>query len=68
MWQFLDNNPIIASPDGIATCKCISKILFEIKCLYNIKNKTMADGIKEFQFLVEKDRLFLYQKRVSIIH
>ena len=28
----------------------------------------MADGIKEFQFLVEKDGLFLYQKLISIIH
>ena len=48
---FLYNNPsyIASSTDCIATCKCHGKILIEIKCHYNIKNKTTADCVKEYQ-------------------
>ena len=61
---FLYNNPsfIAASLDGIATCKCHGKTLIEIKSPYNIKNKTIAGGIKVCQFLEENDGLFSLSK------
>ena len=48
---FLYNNPsyIASSTDCIATGKCHGKILIEIKCHYNIKDKTTADCVKEYQ-------------------
>ena len=61
---FLYDNPsyTAGSPDGTATCKGHGKILIETEFPYNIKNKTIADGKKECQFLVEKDGLFFLSK------
>ena len=62
MAYFCITSYIAASRGGIANCKCHGKILIGIKCPYNIKNKTTAEGIKECQFLVENDRLFCLSK------
>ena len=48
----LKNCPYIAaSPDGLVTCKCHNSKLIEIKCPYSIRNKTIADGYKQCDFL-----------------
>ena len=49
------NYSYIAAPDGIANCKCHGKTLIEIKCPFNIRNKTIQEGVHECLFIVEKD-------------
>ena len=46
---------IAASPDGIANCKCHGKTLIEIKSSFNIRNKTMKEGVHKCLLTVEKD-------------
>ena len=38
---------IAASPNGITDCKCHGKTLFQIKCSFNIRNKTIQEGVHE---------------------
>ena len=46
---------IAASPNGITDCKCHGKTLIQIKCPFNIRNKTIQEGVHECLFLPEKD-------------
>ena len=46
----------------------VQHILIEIICPYNIKSKTIVDGIKECQFLLENDGLFYLSKKLSALY
>ena len=50
---FLDKNRacIGASPEGIMYCKCGGKSILEVKCLYNIHNSFIKEGIDKCSFL-----------------
>ena len=43
---------IVASPDGIVTCKCHGKDLIEIKCPYSIRKKKISKSVRECDFLI----------------
>ena len=45
---------IAVSPDGIVNCKCHGTFI-EIKYPFNIRNKTIREGVQEWLFTAEKD-------------
>ena len=50
---------IVTSPDGIANCKCHGKTLIEIKCPFNIRNKTIQEWRCSWMFLEKEGVLTL---------
>ena len=58
----------VASPDGIPNSKYYGKTLIEIKCPFNIRNKTIQEGIHECLFLVEKDGVLTLSSTPKLYH
>lgn len=61
---FLDKHRayIGASPDSIMYCKCHGKSVVEIKCPYNIKDRKIADGVKQCDFLAMEENTIVLKK------